>query len=80
MELIRSFPAHATLPLAQRTGRLMVSLVLQATYPLDTMRLRLAVDPSVRSVSGTMRALAREGSYGAFFRGLNASMIGVIFI
>ena len=49
---------------------------LQVTYPLDTLRLRLAVDPAARSISGTARALMREGSHGAFFRGLGASMIG----
>ena len=39
---------------------------LQVTYPLDTLRLRLAVDPAARSISGTARALMREGSHGAF--------------
>ncbi|KAK9808517.1 hypothetical protein WJX73_004007 [Symbiochloris irregularis] len=47
------------------------------TYPLDTMRLRMAVDPSVRSFTGTARALVREGSTGAFFRGIGASLIGI---
>lgn len=48
----------------------------QATYPLDTLRLRLAVDPASRSVMGAARALMREGSHRAFFRGLGASMLG----
>lgn len=51
-------------------------LPIQATYPLDTLRLRLAVDPAARSVRGAARALMREGSHGAFFRGLGASMLG----
>lgn len=46
------------------------------TYPLDTLRLRLAVDPSSRSIVGAARALMREGSHRAFFRGLGASMLG----
>ncbi|BDA48379.1 probable envelope ADP,ATP carrier protein, chloroplastic [Coccomyxa sp. Obi] len=48
-----------------------------ATYPLDTLRLRLAVDPASRSVAGAARALMREGSHRAFFRGLGASMMGI---
>ena len=52
---------------------------MQFTYPLDTLRLRLAVDPASRTISGAARALMREGSHGAFFRGLSASMFGVLF-
>ena len=48
----------------------------QVTYPLDTLRLRLAVDPAARSLRGAALALLREGSYAAFFRGLGASMLG----
>ncbi|KAL3138930.1 hypothetical protein ABBQ32_005745 [Trebouxia sp. C0010 RCD-2024] len=47
------------------------------TYPLDTLRLRIAVDPSMRSIRGASAALFREGSYNAFFRGLTASLIGI---
>ena len=49
------------------------------TYPLDTLRLRLAVDPAARSLRGAALALLREGSYPAFFRGLGASMLGARF-
>jgi hypothetical protein len=49
---------------------------MQATYPLDTMRLRMAVDPKVNTMRAAAAVLMREGSYGAFFRGLSASLIG----
>lgn len=49
---------------------------MQATYPLDTLRLRIAVDPGVRSIRDASAALLQEGSYSAFFRGLTASLIG----
>lgn len=49
---------------------------VQVTYPLDTLRLRIAVDPSMRGIRGASTALFREGSYSAFFRGLTASLIG----
>ena len=49
---------------------------MQATYPLDTLRLRIAVDPGVRSIRGASAALLSEGSYSAFFRGLTASLVG----
>ena len=51
---------------------------MQVTYPLDTLRLRIAVDPSMRGIRGASTALFREGSYNAFFRGLTASLIGTI--
>ena len=46
------------------------------TYPLDTLRLRLAVDPKLRGVSGAVAVLLKEGSGAAFYRGLGASMLG----
>lgn len=49
---------------------------VQVTYPLDTLRLRMAVDPTTRSVVGAAGVLLREGSYQAFFRGLGASLVG----
>lgn len=54
----------------------LVGAALQVTYPLDTLRLRIAVDPGVRSISSASSALLREGSYSAFFRGLGASLVG----
>ena len=51
---------------------------MQVTYPLDTLRLRIAVDPSMRGIRGASTALFREGSYNAFFRGLTASLIGTV--
>jgi len=51
---------------------------VQVTYPLDTLRLRIAVDPSMRGIRGASAALFREGSYSAFFRGLTASLIGTL--
>ncbi|KAI7839404.1 hypothetical protein COHA_006805 [Chlorella ohadii] len=47
------------------------------TYPLDTLRLRLAVDPNLRGVRGAVAVLLREGSGAAFYRGLGASMLGI---
>lgn len=55
---------------------LMCSMCLQLTYPLDTLRLRMAVDPTTRSLRGSARTLLREGSYSAFFRGLGPSLLG----
>ena len=50
---------------------------MQGTYPLDTLRLRLAVDPGSRSMRGAAAALLREGSRGAFFRGLGTGLAGL---
>jgi solute carrier family 25 (mitochondrial phosphate transporter), member 23/24/25/41 len=47
------------------------------THPLDTLRLRLAVDPNCPTLMSAVRALAREGGVPAFYRGLAASMAGI---
>lgn len=47
------------------------------THPLDTLRLRLAVDPACPNLAAAIRALAREGGIPAFYRGLGASMVGI---
>jgi solute carrier family 25 phosphate transporter 23/24/25/41 len=49
----------------------------QLTHPLDTLRLRMAVDPGCKTLLGAIRVLAREGSGPAFYRGLGASMAGI---
>ena len=51
-------------------------LVAQVTYPLDTLRLRLAVDPSLRGVRAATAALLREGGGPALYRGLGIAVLG----
>ncbi|CAK0785533.1 hypothetical protein CVIRNUC_008743 [Coccomyxa viridis] len=74
---LRDAEGHLSIPARLTAGALAGMTATLVTYPLDTLRLRLAVDPAARSISGTARALMREGSHGAFFRGLGASMIGI---
>ena len=50
----------------------------QLTYPLDTLRLRLAVDPNLKGLGGAVRVLLREGGSASFYRGLGASMLGAL--
>lgn len=50
-----------------------------ATYPLDSIRLRLAVDPSIRGMAGACKALVAEGGMRAFYRGVGTSMFGETF-
>lgn len=47
------------------------------THPLDTLRLRIAVDPKCRNLLGAVAILAKEGGIPAFYRGLGASMAGI---
>lgn len=47
------------------------------THPLDTLRLRMAVDPNCKNLAGAIRILAKEGSGPAFYRGLGASLAGI---
>ena len=68
----------ATGELGRRQGVTFLCLRgVQLTYPLDTLRLRLAVDPGLRGMRAASAALFREGAYPAFFRGLGAALIGV---
>ena len=48
-----------------------------ATHPLDTLRLRMAVDPRSATLSAAAAALLSEGGVRAFYRGLGASMGGI---
>ena len=48
-----------------------------ATYPLDTLRMRLALDPSLRSIPRAVATLMREGGATAFYRGLGPAMLGI---
>jgi solute carrier family 25 phosphate transporter 23/24/25/41 len=64
-----------------QTSDLMTSIpffpCFQLTHPLDTLRLRLAVDPKCHNLSAAIRVLAKEGGIPAFYRGLGASMLGI---
>jgi solute carrier family 25 phosphate transporter 23/24/25/41 len=48
-----------------------------ATHPLDTLRLRMAVDPRAATLTAAAAALAAEGGAAAFYRGLGASVAGI---
>eukprot|EP00951_Prasinocladus_malaysianus_P011704 scaffold86717_cov49-Prasinocladus_malaysianus.AAC.1 len=47
-----------------------------ATYPLDSIRLRLAVDPNVNGIGAAARVLIAEGGIGGLYRGIGTAMIG----
>lgn len=68
---------HRTMPAPPHHASFL-PLPVQLTYPLDTLRLRLAVDPNLRGVRGAVAVLLREGSGAAFYRGLGASMLGAL--
>lgn len=55
----------------------MLYWLVQLTHPLDTLRLRIAVDPKCRNLMGAVAILAKEGGIPAFYRGLGASMAGI---
>jgi solute carrier family 25 (mitochondrial phosphate transporter), member 23/24/25/41 len=50
---------------------------MQVTYPLDTLRMRLALDPALCSVPRAVATLWREGGPAAFYRGLRPAMVGI---
>ncbi|KAL1331003.1 hypothetical protein HN51_048262 [Arachis hypogaea] len=47
------------------------------TYPLDVLRLRLAVEPGYRTMSEVALSMLREEGFASFYYGLGPSLIGI---
>ncbi|GLJ40772.1 hypothetical protein SUGI_0843040 [Cryptomeria japonica] len=47
------------------------------TYPLDVLRLRLAVDPACKSMSQVAINMLQDEGFGSFYRGLGPSLLGI---
>ncbi|KAK7376006.1 hypothetical protein VNO78_35082 [Psophocarpus tetragonolobus] len=47
------------------------------TYPLDVLRLRLAVEPGYRTMSQVALSMLREEGFASFYYGLGPSLIGI---
>jgi solute carrier family 25 phosphate transporter 23/24/25/41 len=47
------------------------------TYPLDVLRLRLAVDPATKSMFQVAAMMFHEEGVAAFWRGLGPSLLGI---
>ncbi|WOL16543.1 putative envelope ADP,ATP carrier protein, chloroplastic isoform X1 [Canna indica] len=47
------------------------------TYPLDVLRLRLAVEPGYRTMSQVALSMLREEGIASFYSGLGPSLIGI---
>ncbi|GKV06017.1 hypothetical protein SLEP1_g17954 [Rubroshorea leprosula] len=47
------------------------------TYPLDVLRLRLAVEPGYRTMSEVALNMLREEGVGSFYYGLGPSLLGI---
>ena len=61
--------------LAAGAGAACVSTVV--TYPLDIIRFRMAVDPTLNTIPQVVRAVVRDEGLGAFYKGLVPSCIGI---
>ncbi|GJR78909.1 probable envelope ADP,ATP carrier protein, chloroplastic [Tanacetum coccineum] len=49
----------------------------KATYPLDVLRLHLAVDPGYQTMTDVRLKMLKEEGLGSFYRGLGPSLIGI---
>ncbi|XP_057498393.1 thylakoid ADP,ATP carrier protein, chloroplastic-like isoform X2 [Actinidia eriantha] len=49
----------------------------QVTYPLDVLRLRLAVEPGYKTMSEVALNMLREEGVASFYNGLGPSLIGI---
>ncbi|OVA02685.1 Mitochondrial carrier protein [Macleaya cordata] len=47
------------------------------TYPLDVLRLRLAVEPGCRTMSQVALSMLRDEGIASFYKGLGPSLIGI---
>ncbi|XP_024967943.1 probable envelope ADP,ATP carrier protein, chloroplastic [Cynara cardunculus var. scolymus] len=47
------------------------------TYPLDVLRLRMAVDPGHHTITNVVVKMLKEEGLGSFYRGLVPSLIGI---
>ncbi|CAH1444502.1 unnamed protein product [Lactuca virosa] len=47
------------------------------TYPLDVLRLRMAVDPGYQTITNVVVRMLKEEGIGSFYRGLVPSLIGI---
>lgn len=47
------------------------------TYPLDVLRLRLAVEPGYRTMSEVALCMLREEGFASFYKGLGPSLIAI---
>ncbi|KAK6779740.1 hypothetical protein RDI58_021924 [Solanum bulbocastanum] len=47
------------------------------TYPLDVLRLRLAVDPGYKTMSEVALNMLKEEGFASFYNGLGPSLIGI---
>lgn len=47
------------------------------TYPLDVLRLRLAVDPACKTMAQVASTMLREEGLSSFYRGLGPSLFGI---
>ncbi|KAJ6993019.1 Mitochondrial carrier protein [Populus alba x Populus x berolinensis] len=54
-----------------------VFVLKEVTYPLDVLRLRLAVDPGYRTMSEIALTMLREEGVASFYFGLGPSLLGI---
>ena len=47
------------------------------TYPLDIIRLRLSVDPNMKTMSQVVKAILKDEGPGAFYKGLPATCVSI---
>ncbi|KAJ7554517.1 hypothetical protein O6H91_06G144200 [Diphasiastrum complanatum] len=47
------------------------------TYPLDTLRLRMAVDPASKGLYQVLHTMLQEEGLGSLYRGLGPSLLGI---
>uniref|UniRef100_A0A7S0WXN8 ADP,ATP carrier protein n=1 Tax=Pyramimonas obovata TaxID=1411642 RepID=A0A7S0WXN8_9CHLO len=70
---------HGHLPVVGRltAGACAAMTSTLATYPLDTIRFRMAVDPTVTSMSQVVRTMVQQEGMVSLYKGVRPSMIAI---
>jgi len=66
-----------TVPERLGAGAFAGCLSTMLTFPLDTIRTRLAVDPKMTGILQAAGRMYRKEGFGSFYRGLNPSLLGI---
>ena len=66
-----------TVPRRLLAGAMAGATATSVTHPLDTIRLRLSVQPELRGLSDSVRSVWKEGGARAFYKGYAATLLSL---
>jgi len=74
---LTSDDGEMTIPSRLFAGSLAGATATSITHPLDTIRLRLSVQPELKGISGSVKSIFREGGILTFYKGYTATLLSL---